>query len=157
MSDLERNKVDWWDDSIDENMQYKESTCSIRPDRNVEIQELIDQGYTVLYPADNQLFIDIDSEEDLSQYDRMLNRLLAMYPEITWSETASKSGFPCSHIIVTLPFPISPTMRIALQAALGSDPMRELLSSIRVLQEIDNPTIFLERSNKNGQTECTDS
>lgn len=58
--------------------------------------------------------------------------------------TPSKSGGEKQHIRVFLPFNVEPVERIALQAALGSDGVRELLSLRRVRGDDPHPTLFAE-------------
>lgn len=59
-------------------------------------------------------------------------------------EAKSKSGGEHRHITLTLSNNISDVERILLQAILGSDPKRELLSYIRILRNIPQPTAFFE-------------
>ena len=46
---------------------------------------------------------------------------------------------------MTLTEPVSNEKRILLQALLGSDPVREMLSLIRVLNDDEHPTLFMEK------------
>ncbi len=59
-----------------------------------------------------------------------------------YKETVSKGGK--IHIYVTLKEPITNAERIALQAALGSDPKREILSLARLRRGETTPTLLFE-------------
>ena len=64
---------------------------------------------------------------------------------VTYLVRPSPSGRPGRHhVVVTMPRPVSPMERIALQAILGSDPIREMLSWFRIERGIEEPTIFFE-------------
>jgi len=105
------------------------------------------EGKTVVLPADNQLQIDIDSDEHYAVFMRSAEVLLRNWGdtcEIEVEEHPSSSGMPCRHITLTLPFTVEPWQRIALQAALGSDPVRELLSATRLIRGDIHPTLFVE-------------
>lgn len=79
----------------------------------------------LLRPGEKTLFLDIDTPEQLAQYERMLP--LAMRFQLKeiarWS---SRNGH--LHIELELPYPLDAAERFCLQAVLGSDPLRELIS-----------------------------
>lgn len=105
------------------------------------------EGKRVVLPKDNQLQIDIDSEEHYAVFLRSAEVLLRNWldgPDIQVEDHPSSSGHPRRHITLTLPFTVEPWQRIALQAALGSDPVRELLSATRLLKGDIHPTLFVE-------------
>jgi hypothetical protein len=55
----------------------------------------------------------------------------------------SKSGLPHRHVVVASPRNmLSPAKRIALQAILGSDPLREMLSMFRYLNGDPYPSLL---------------
>lgn len=112
--------------------------------RELQIEELRASGCTISYPRDDELFIDID---DSDQYTTFLSaiRTVQRYHEVVYDVTPSKGGLPRRHIRVTMPFSLTVESRIAWQAVLGSDPMRELISIIRASKDIPNPTIFAEK------------
>lgn len=98
----------------------------------------------VLLPKDNELFIDLDSEDALTLFNKRLKRLG------TWHNTTDKQISPSKkknhyHAIVTLETNIDPMQRIFLQLFLGSDPIRELLSLQRILIKDPHPTLFIEK------------
>lgn len=105
------------------------------------------EGYDIVYPAANELQIDIDSDEQYAVFKQAIacvNRNWEEIGEVTYEEHPSKSGFPSRHITAKMPFDVEPWQRIALQAALGSDPIRELLSATRMLRGDIHPTLFVE-------------
>lgn len=112
-------------------------------------------GYIVVEPAPNQLQIDIDTPEQYETFKTMSDCLSRNWDAVsqlavpTIEEHFSKSGFPRRHITVTLPFNVEPWQRIAFQAAMGSDPFRELLSIVRLLRGDDKPTLFVEEKKVN--------
>lgn len=104
-------------------------------------------GHTVVFPAVNQLQIDIDDEAGYAIYSANLELLQRYYHTESIIETPSKSGGHCRHITITLRENLrSDTERIVLQACLGSDLKREFLSFARVLHRDAHPTLFIEDS-----------
>lgn len=127
------------------------------------------RGLVVVYPKDNELQFDIDSQDQLEQF--MLR--FAKFNEGIGSEdyflkieneTPSVSGkIGHTHVTVSVwetkytalgrernkplsvSHPLSEWQRIALQSALGSDPMRELLNAMRLFIGTDRPTRLFER------------
>lgn len=103
-------------------------------------------GCNVLFPEDDELFIDIDTDE---QYELMQERLrkfpnmMFMRAEII-RDVPSASGLPHRHVTVKIGEPLPPEVRAAMQMFLCSDPVREILAIRRVLQGVDNPIIFIE-------------
>lgn len=106
-------------------------------------------GFEVALPQDNQLQIDIDDEASYQVYLGNLDRYMVHFSDnpVTFADVLpSKSGAPeKKHITVTLADPISNEQRILLQALLGSDPVREMLSYIRLVNDDEHPTLFLEK------------
>ncbi len=114
------------------------------------IARMAGEGFEPSYPADNELQIDIDSdaqrsvfEESFKIFQREIGETHGIRPKPVVTE--SRSGFPSCHIRIALPFTVETHERIAWQAALGSDPIRELLSLIRAERGEPNPTLLMER------------
>ena len=116
-------------------------------------QEIADEeGLRMVVPSQHDLFIDIDEHEPESQRARMLKGIETLTKngakvEIV-CETESKGGN--RHVYITAQVPgwdgHDPIVRCALQACLGSDPTKELLSMFRVWRHADRPpTTFFER------------
>lgn len=82
-------------------------------------------------PCDNELFIDIDSQDDLDFFIKqweVLNKYITGDGSNSYKMSRSKSGGPRYHVTVILMRSISPLERCLLQACMGSDRQRELLS-----------------------------
>jgi hypothetical protein len=100
-------------------------------------------GRVVVYPKPNELFVDIDCEAAM----RRFVRVVAYMSGVTYAVRPSPSGRPGRyHVTVTMTGNVSPLERIALQAMLGSDPVREVLSWRRLQNGIETPTIFFEQT-----------
>lgn len=109
------------------------------------IARMEEEGYKVVIPEPNELQIDIDSDEDYLRWltaKGVLDRNEIEHQVIR--EAPSRSGLPGRHIVVRFPQPLDPWQRIALQGALGSDHVRELLSCIRLMRGDEHPTLFVE-------------
>lgn len=120
------------------------------------IAKMVDAEHKILIPADNELQIDIDSDEQYqlfqSQFSIFRREMEVVHPmkPIALTMWASRSGLPKRHILITLPIGVTNSERIALQAALGSDPIRELLSMMRYFKGYEHPTLFCERGDHNA-------
>jgi hypothetical protein len=92
------------------------------------------KGLTVRYPEPNELFIDIDTVEQYAQHLNLLT-IFTNHEEIEGTiASVSPSGKPGRfHVVVRLKRPVvDETERVMLQALLGSDTKRELLSWRRI-------------------------
>jgi hypothetical protein len=108
----------------------------------IEAKEL---GLDVVYPAPNQLQIDIDSEADYETFIEV-NYVLKNFIGVThYEEKPSRSGWPKKHITLTLDRDVTNLERILLQACLGSDGTREFLSYVQEINKDPHPTLFLEK------------
>lgn len=98
----------------------------------------------VVLPADDELFIDIDAPLDAEWLKLMVKVLHDNgWPVDTIKTTTSRNGN--THVYLHTLRPVTPVERIALQACLGSDRKRELLSLLRIIRELDRPaTVFFE-------------
>lgn len=102
----------------------------------------------------NQLFIDIDTKAQYETFKLMFHlfdKHFFLIPyggyegkKQKWEEHPSKQGLPHRHIVVTLNGEQSLITRIAMQAVLSSDPMREMLSIRRALNCEENVVVFFE-------------
>jgi hypothetical protein len=130
--------------SISENELRIQAAISLAEECNCDIE----------YSDSYTLQLDIDSPEALSYYH--LNKYLldmvvtANYNSVTKTEERlSRNGN--THIIIRFENPISIHERILLQACLGSDRKRELLSYIRHLNGIEQPILlFKPKSSQKG-------
>jgi hypothetical protein len=108
------------------------------------------KGFQVVTPEDDELQLDIDGPEALAVYHK--NKLkFEMHIGKILNETIvpSRSGDP-DKVHITLKAEAirchDVCERIAMQAFLGSDPTRELLSYIRWVNDDPNPTLFYEKA-----------
>lgn len=105
-------------------------------------------GGRVVLPEPHELQIDIDSSEQLEEFKKRLkifDREFQLSRE-PYKITPSKSGRTGKwHITIELCENIDHWQRIALQACLGSDPIRELLSACRLSKNDPHPTLFIEK------------
>jgi hypothetical protein len=105
------------------------------------------KGCRVVEPASNELFIDIDSEVDYAYFQKQIKRIEVRWP-CAWRATGSPSGKPGRyHVRVVFEGDrrLDHWQRIALQAVLGSDRVRELISVQRLLDGDATPTLFFEK------------
>jgi hypothetical protein len=116
-----------------------------KPNSQRAIDFAANSGLKVLYPAADELFIDIDNEHSFQLFLKQMD-ILKKYVGVRGDTiTPSKSGFPKRHIVVYLEKPITEVERVALQAMMGSDRVRELLGYVQAKNNDPHPTLFLER------------
>lgn len=107
-----------------------------------------EKGLSVVYPKKNQLFIDIDSREGMAVFETSMEILQDRMPGLVvhTKTLPSASGGAHFHITVTLSRPVrSEQERLLLQAVLGSDGTRGLLSYIFLSGGRARPTCFFEK------------
>ena len=104
-------------------------------------------GMVIVLPSPRDLFVDIDTEADFVWLLAMVAVAGGVGVQLEVDHVnASKSGLPRRHVYLTADRDLTPTERIALQATLGSDRKRELLSLLRVWLCTDRaPTLFFEQ------------
>ena len=114
--------------------------------------EVIDQlkestEFTVVFPAENELQIDLDSEEAFVKFIGQLHLLCGILgvDDLPSEGHPSKSGLPKRHATVTLPFNVTAEQRIVLQVFCGSDQARELINYSALQNGDPTPTLFIER------------
>jgi|ERR1700722_139612 len=112
----------------------------------IAFKEAEERGCVVVVPKANELFVDIDTKEQFDMFTRCLE-VLRRTEKCTATWTESPSGEPHHfHMIVSLERDVKdPLERITLQACLGSDPMREMLSWQRYKCGDNVPTLFFEK------------
>ena len=104
------------------------------------------RGCDIVYPAADELFIDIDSKEGWAAFKTCFD-IFSRSPQYRGASARwrpSPSGRPFHrHVVVTVQgAPFWHEKRIALQALLGSDPKREVLSHLRALEGDKRPVCF---------------
>jgi len=108
-------------------------------------KKVADENLLIIYPEDDVLQIDIDNEHSYLLFTNQVMILSKFMQVQKWDVTPSKSGLPKRHITVSLGRAVSSLERLALQAMLGSDRIRELLGFVRLQQGELHPTLFFER------------
>ena len=94
-------------------------------------------------PEPNELFVDLDDEGSLVHMHEMLSVLRSNgYGCQVVAITESKSGKGHRHARLKVDHLLEPIDRIALQACLGSDRKRELLSFLRIGSSVPTTTFF---------------
>jgi len=103
-------------------------------------------GGEVIKPANDEIFLDIDTEEDYLEFRSRLLRIKKWVKDEKIYQ--SKSGLPHRHIVIRMSFPVNNWQRIAIQLALNSDPTKEFLSLKRILLEIPDPVVLFRYPEK---------
>jgi len=116
--------------------------------REVYLREQEEAGYKVVLPKTNELQIDMDTGDAYALFKKQLASLKKEYPSIECKIAPSRNGLPGRHATIEMPFDMEDSERIAWQAALGSDPFRELMSLFRLRKGDEHPTLFLENSDR---------
>lgn len=111
------------------------------------LREAADDGLDVVFPEANQLQIDIDDDRAFDIYNEMRPVINRYYGVAFESITPSRSGLPKRHITLTTYRDLNTFERIALQACLGSDRVREILGVVQAMLGDAHPTLFLEKKN----------
>jgi hypothetical protein len=103
----------------------------------------------IVRPKPNELFIDIDSKAQMETFEKSIELFKRVHPVSATHVSPSPSGKPGRyHIIVVLESEkVDAKTRILYQAVLGSDPIREVLSLMRLDKDDHMPTIFFELAN----------
>jgi hypothetical protein len=109
-------------------------------------REAQDDDLDIVFPKDNELQIDLDSDHAFDIFLEMLPLVERYFAIVDTKIMYSRSGAPKRHITVTLDQPVKNNFhRIALQLALGSDRVREFLSVVQENYQDPHPTLFLEK------------
>jgi hypothetical protein len=129
-----------------EKVTPQKETLNYDLNREVAIQEAIEKGLNVVYPKNNELLLDIDTEEQIDLFEERFE-YIQKYFDCTYEVKNSQSGYPHCHIYVTFDenTKLNELERIFLQLFLGSDPIRELLSYLRWNNGDVSPTLLLEK------------
>jgi hypothetical protein len=118
---------------------------NINEAREFYINRMTNEGYITVTPESNELFIDIDTDDDYSLFQDQYKMLVRDVGVVAMTENISRGGLPGRHIRIIMAFDMTDAERIAWQASLGSDPKRELLSMMRLQRGDDYPTLFVEK------------
>lgn len=110
------------------------------------MKRMVKEGNDILFPAEDELQVDIDSDEQYEIYQANFSILCRESRDVFQTRMVeSKSGPGHKHITIKWRgHKFTAYERIAWQAALGSDPKRELLSALRCHAGDAHPTLFVE-------------
>lgn len=103
------------------------------------------KGLVVVLPGPRELQLDIDDGESEETMTSML-AALANNGDYFTVDKRTKSAGGNTHVYLTIPAgweDLTPTLRVALQACLGSDRHRELLSLLRIVRNVPRPASCL--------------
>lgn len=101
-------------------------------------------GKKIVTPEADQLFIDIDTPEQLEVFSTRIQELNHLHNVMSTRQIPSPGGVGHYHIYVTLENDMDDTERVFLQLFLGSDPIREYLSLCLIQVGDPHPILFFE-------------
>ena len=140
------SELDYWAHEVTESVNPYTAVAS-----DYAFETAAQRGLDVVLPGPAELFLDFDNEAD---YILMMNEqfplLKSFLPNaIITRSTTSPSGDPGHHhVVVNIGEPVKDAReRVLLQAVLGSDRKRELLSWRRIENNDPIPTLFFEKPN----------
>lgn len=105
------------------------------------------RGQVVVYPGPCEIQLDIDSVDQLSDCKERILRMIQMdvFPANANVVVTNSKTEGHYHLTMTVSDkPLTEWQRIALQAVLGSDPMREYLNCMRAMTGVENVTRLFE-------------
>lgn len=97
-------------------------------------------GFDVVRADDTHLLLDLDNEQALAQFDRVYPVVAEHFGATDIERWRSKSGN--THIRLRLAMPQPWAVRYALQAALGSDGVRDVLAVVQMLNGCDEASML---------------
>lgn len=106
------------------------------------VLEAESQGFAVVRSNDTTLLLDLDSPFAIRQFRRVLPIVQEHFGAGAAQMWLSKSGN--THVLVPLREGLDPLLRFALQAALGSDGVRETLNFTQLLNGCNEPSILFK-------------
>jgi hypothetical protein len=111
-----------------------------------------DEGLTAFEPTYNELLLDLDDGKEINgtAYQSMRRN---GYEVVSCLVTRSKSGNG-THVYLRLAAPITWSERIALQAILGSDPVKEIISLMRLRENWEYYSMCFETAEEAKRVEA---
>lgn len=105
-----------------------------------------ERGQIVIYPGPCDVFVDIDDVVRMQQFELAYQALRRNGVDLVLGGSVpSKSGGAHRHLYLRTAEPLNDTARVALQAVLGSDPVREAIALVRIAKFPGyQPTSFFE-------------
>ena len=116
-----------------------------KPNSQRALDEAARDDLDVVFPADDELQIDIDSDEAFAVYEEHFDIVQNHIGVLNVTINPSRSGLPKRHITLKLKTNVSMIERLALQAMLGSDRLREILGYVQYKNNDPHPVLFLEK------------
>lgn len=105
-----------------------------------------ENGLSVFFPKENELQLDLDNWSAEKEFRRRLGFFKAIHHGLIESVRYTHSRTGGKHAYITLTRPVKDAAeRLMLQAMLGSDAKREILSYKDLLEEQREPTLFFEK------------
>lgn len=123
-------------------IRYECTPASVEIKRRNEKRLTFDQ-LSLFVPNDEQLVLDLDTRRQFYQFIDGV-KWMQRHTDLIQHVLVKPSGGGNLHALITLTKPMSVSDRIALQATLGSDPLKEFLSIHRCHTGQENPiTLFV--------------
>lgn len=117
----------------------------VREDAQAKADRL---GLALIKPGPADVFVDIDSDDDLEEFRVRFDAACKLWPDASMRIVPPVSGKAghC-HVYVSIPSlaPLDSHERIALQAALNSDPFREMLAIYHGRAGYEHTSVFFEK------------
>ena len=104
-------------------------------------------GMAVRHANAKTLLMDLDDPIAIERFRRFMPKLDELFGAKVTEEYESRSGAGHLHVVIEMDEPFPAAFRIALQAVMGSDPLREFLSLRRLANGVEEPSrLFRKRS-----------
>lgn len=114
----------------------------IREDAKVKANRL---GLDLVLPGPDEIFVDLDSPAESQIFNSRFDLFRELWPDATVRFTVSVSGNTHAYVKSRSLPPMTDSERIALQAALGSDPFREMLAIWHARAGYQYTSVFFEK------------
>lgn len=138
--------------------QREQRDHAVEAQKYLDASEFVNTHYVAVCP-DNQLYVDIDTpygewgpSEKFVRALEILQQQYCMPSPPTFTVEMSKGGN--THVIVDLPYYVHISVRVAWQAVLGGDPVREACHLLSISRYEENPIILFRK--KEAQRLLTD-
>lgn len=105
-----------------------------KPDAAIEAAKA--NGHGIVLPSPNTLLLDLDTSESLDRYEALRDTFFERFKLQEKSRWQSGSGIGW-HVVVEMEESTGSYFIVAMQAILGSDPVREILSLERIENNVD--------------------
>ncbi len=117
---------------------------------DLAIAGAVADGMTVVAAGPHELLLDLDDEAALGRYENLRPALAENFGGAESERWRSKSGQGW-HVVVRLLKPMDVARRIALQASLGSDGLRELLAIACLENNVTEPSVLFRPAEGGGR------